>query len=103
MDPFWNLVKVGASLLLVLGIMALTAYAAKRFLGSRLGLWRAQPLIHVLATTYLGPKKEIAVIEVGKEYLVVGITATQISLLTRLEGPPLPSQRTETREDHRTA
>ncbi len=102
MDPFWNLVKVGASLLLVLGIMALTAYAAKRFLGSRLGRWRAQPLIQVLSTAYLGPKKEIAVIEVGKEYLVVGITPTQISLLTRLEGPPLPSSRIETREDRRT-
>lgn len=103
MDPFWNLVKVGASLLLVLGIIALTAYAAKRFLGSRLGLWRAQPLIQVLATTYLGPKKEIAVIEVGKEYLVIGITPTQISLLTRLEEPPVPSNRIDAREDHRTA
>jgi len=95
-DPFWNLVKVGASLLLVLGIMALTAYAAKRFLGSKLGLWRSQPLIQVLATTYLGPKKEIAVIEVGKEYLVVGITPTQISLLTRLEEPPFPKASIET-------
>ncbi|MBI3803011.1 MAG: flagellar biosynthetic protein FliO [Nitrospirae bacterium] len=102
MDPFWNLVKVGASLLLVLGIIALTAYAVKRFLGGRLGLWRTQPLIQVLSTTYLGPKKEIAVIEVGKEYLVVGITATQISLLTRLEGPPLPAKPIETREDSRS-
>jgi flagellar protein FliO/FliZ len=96
-DPFWNLVKVGASLLFVFGVMALTAYAAKRFLGSRLGLWRSQPLIQVLSTAYLGPKKEIAVIEVGKEYLVVGITPTQISLLTRLEEPPRPPAPIETR------
>lgn len=102
MDPFWNLIKVGASLLFVLGIMALTAYAAKRFLGSKLGRWRSQPLIQVLATTHLGPKKEIAVIEVGKEYLVVGITPTQISLLTRLEEPPLPSAPIETSAGPRT-
>ena len=91
MDPLSGLLKAGASLTLVLGLMALSVYFMKRFFGSRLGLGRSGPLIQVLARTYLGAKKEIALIEVGEEVLVVGITPNQISLLTRLEPSFLPA------------
>lgn len=88
MEPVLSFLKMGSSLVLVLGLMALTAYSAKRFLGSRLGLGRSASMIQVLATTYLDQKRQIAVIQVGGEYLVVGMTANQISLLTRLDNPP---------------
>ena len=91
MDPLSGLLKAGSSLMLVLGLMALCVYLMKRFFGPHLGIGRSGPLIQVLARTYLGAKKEIALIEVGEEYLVVGITASQISLLTRLEPSLLPA------------
>lgn len=90
-DPFSSLLKMISALLLVLGIILLSAYGARRFLHSRLRHWRRESLIHVLSTTYLGPKKEVSVIEVGGEYLVVGVTPSQISLLARLESVPLQS------------
>lgn len=91
-DPFDSIVKMSSSLLLVLGLILFVAYIAKRFLNSRFSRWRSAPLIQVLSTVYLGPKREISVIEVGEEYLVIGITPTQISLITRLEGPPMASK-----------
>ena len=91
MDPLSGFLKAGASFLLVLGLMALSAYFMKRYFGPRFGVWRPDRLIQVLARTYVGAKKEIALIEVGEEYLVVGITANQISLLTRLEKSSLPA------------
>ncbi|MFY9268933.1 MAG: flagellar biosynthetic protein FliO [Candidatus Manganitrophaceae bacterium] len=93
MDLLSNFFKMIAALIVVLGIMAMITVAARRFLGGgwgggRWGGWRSRPLIRVLSATSLGPKKEIALIEVGKDYLVVGITPTQISLLTRLDRLP---------------
>jgi flagellar biosynthetic protein FliO len=78
---------MGGALLVVLGAIATTAYLAKRFVYPRLGL--AQTPIQVLATSYLGAKKQISLIEVGGVYLLVGITPNQISLLTQMEKFPL--------------
>lgn len=87
MDALFSALKMGGSLLIVLGGVVLTAYLAKRFLYPRLGL--KQSPIQILATSYLGAKKEIALIEVGGVFLLVGITPNQISLLTQMERFPL--------------
>lgn len=97
MDLLPSLFKMGSALLLVLGFIVLAAYGAKRFFGPQLGRFRSQSLIHVLATSYLGGKREIAVVEVGEEYFVVGITPNQISMLTRLKNVPH-----RTKENHQT-
>lgn len=90
-DPMGSLIKMVSSLLIVLGLIIFVAYIAKRILRSGFSRWRTAPLIQVLSTAYLGPKREISIIEVGKEYLVVGITPNQITLITRLEGSQIPS------------
>lgn len=80
-----------SSLLLVLGLMALAFYGTRRF-GPRLGPWRPGGPIRVLSRSYLGVKKELALIEVGGEYLLIGITPASISLLTRFDRPPFPPE-----------
>lgn len=82
-----SIVKMVGSLLVVLGGIALTAYLAKRFVYPRLGL-KSSP-IQVLATTHLGQKKQISLIEVGGAYLLVGVTSQQITLLTQMEKFPI--------------
>jgi len=98
-DPLSSLVKMLSSLLIVLALILLFAYLVKRFLGSRPGRWRSEPMIQLLSTTYLGPKRQISVIEVGQEYLVVGVTPNQISLITRLEHSPFPPEAVVEREE----
>ncbi len=88
MDLVPSLFKMASALLLVLGIIVLAAYGAKRFFGPQLGRFRSQSLIQVLATSYLGAKREIAVVEVGEEYFVIGVTPNNISMLTRLKNMP---------------
>jgi len=87
MEMFLGLLKMGGALMVVLGAIATTAYLAKRFVYPCLGLKHSP--IQVLATSYLGAKKEIALIEVGERFLLVGITPNQISLLTEMEKFPL--------------
>lgn len=91
MEMFLGLLKMGSALFIVLGVIATTAYFAKRFVPARFGLKNSP--IHILATSYLGAKKEIALIEVGDVFLLVGITPNQISLLTQMEKFPLEPQK----------
>lgn len=98
-DPLSSLVKMVSALLIVLALILLVAYLVRRFLGSRVSGWRAAPVIQLLSTTYLGPKRQISVISVGQEYLVVGVTPNQISLITRLEESPFPPEPVTEAED----
>ncbi|MEK7703272.1 MAG: flagellar biosynthetic protein FliO [Nitrospirota bacterium] len=95
MELFLGLLKMGGALLVVLGAIATTAYLGKRFVLPRFGLKNSP--IQILAVSYLGQKKEIALIEVGGTFLVVGITPNQISLLTQMEKfsltPSLPEMK----------
>lgn len=102
-DPLSSLVKMFSSLLVVLGLIVFIAYTGKRFLRSRFSRWQTMPLIHVVSTTYLGPKREVSVLEIGQEYFVVGVTPNQISLITRLEKSPIPSDTHEKIEEFATA
>jgi flagellar protein FliO/FliZ len=86
MDMLIVFLKMAGSLLVVLGGIALTAYLAKRFVYPRLGL-KSSP-IQVLATSHLGQRKQISLIEVGGVYLLVGVTASQITLLTQMDKFP---------------
>ena len=88
MDFMPSLIKVISSLVFVLGMMVVTAYIARRFMGSRIGPWQSGDRIRVLGTSYLGIKKQIALIQVGEEYLVLGVTPNHISLLTRMDELP---------------
>jgi len=102
-DPFTSLIKMISSLLLVLGLILALAYGTRRFLRSRFSRWQTAPLVQVLSTAYLGPKKEISIIEVGQQYLVVGVTPHQISLLTRLDHSPIPQEMSEKPKEFETA
>lgn len=89
-DPWVSLVKMISALLLVLALILVSAYLVKRFFRTRLGRWKNAPLIQVLSTTYLGPKREVSIIEVGNQFLVVGVTPYQISLLSHLDESQIP-------------
>ncbi len=91
-DPFASLVKMVSALLLVLGLILFCAFGARRLLRSRFSRWSNTPMIQVISTAYLGPKKEVSIIEVGKQYLVLGVTPNQISLLTRLDESPIQQE-----------
>lgn len=87
-DPFASLVKMLSSLLFVLALILAIAFGLRRFSRSRFSRWKTAPLVKVLSTAYLGPKKEVSIISVGEQYLVLGVTPHHISLLTRLEHAP---------------
>lgn len=77
--------KIASSLLVVLSLIAAIAFGFKKFvLKSNFSGQRQGRLLDVVASHMLSPKKSIAVVRVGKQYLVLGITDANINLLQTL-------------------
>ena len=69
---------------IVLGGLLVCVYFIKRFLKRDVGGSKEQ-LIRVIASQYIGIKKNISLIEIPGSILVVGVSNDNISLLTKIE------------------
>ena len=81
-----------SALAIVLVLMGIVAVTVRRLMGQRLGIAGGRPLVRVLASSYIAPRKTIALVSVAGEYLIVGTTATDLVPLGRI------SDSTELRE-----
>ncbi len=77
--------KMLSMLALVLGLMFLLFYGFKKFVLKGTAFGRYDRWVRVLGTSFLGPKKSIALVEVAGEVLVLGIANDNISLLSRID------------------
>jgi flagellar biogenesis protein FliO len=91
--PFWqHLFRVVAVLSGMLGVLVLGLYLWKRS-----GFLRPQgvsPLIQVLATHYLEPKKALILVAVGQERLLLASAGDHLHLVTSMspESVPAPAE-----------
>ncbi|MBT8364255.1 MAG: flagellar biosynthetic protein FliO [Deltaproteobacteria bacterium] len=69
---------------IVLGGLLVVFYLMKRFLKRGAGDSKGQ-LIRVIASQYIGFKKNIALVEVPGTILVIGVSNDRISLLSKIE------------------
>ena len=74
------------ALAIVLGGLLVVFYFLKRFLRRDAG-GTGNPLIRVIASQYIGVKKNVALVEVPGTVLVLGVSSDNISLLTKIEDP----------------
>jgi flagellar protein FliO/FliZ len=83
--------KAMGSLIIVLAVMFLLLYLIKKS-GLVRNAIRQGGLINVLDLRVLAPRKQVAVLEVAGEYIVIGISDQQITLLHTLESSELLRQ-----------
>jgi flagellar protein FliO/FliZ len=76
--------KMIVSLATVVALILLMAWAAKKYLGKFNAIPGLNSAIKVLAITNIGMKKQVAVIDVAGEMMIVGITDDNISLLNNV-------------------
>ena len=81
-----SLLQMLASLAVVLGGLLLTLWFFKRFVQARAGSVNNR-LIRVLASSTIGLKKTITLVDVPGAILILGVTGDRISLLARIEDP----------------
>lgn len=83
-DLWESLFRTVSALAIVLVLMGIVAVAVRRLMGQRLGIAGGRPLVRVLASGYIAPRKTIALVSVAGEYLIVGTTATDLVPLGRI-------------------
>ncbi len=84
LDPLPAAVRMFTMLSVVLGIMFLLFYVFKKFVLKNTLFGGNEKLVRVLGTGFLGPKKNIALVEIADEVLVLGISNDNISLLSNI-------------------
>ena len=83
--------KMLAALALVLGGLGIFFYITKRVMRKDLGSSGGQ-MIRVLASQYIGLKKNISLVQIPGAILVVGIAGDSIRLLTKIEDKTILDQ-----------
>jgi flagellar protein FliO/FliZ len=79
--------QAGLALALIVGLLAATAWLARKVSG---GKGFGQGGMKVVGGVALGPRERIVLLEIGNEWLVIGIVPGQIRTLHRLEKGTLP-------------
>lgn len=75
-------VKMASSLLIILGLIFLGFYLLKRY-GHKAGLGMgSQGKLKIIGALSIGPKKSVVVVRFLNKDLVLGVTDSQITLLT---------------------
>ena len=90
-DMFATGFKMLAALVLVLGGLGLFFYFTKRVMRKNVGAAGGE-MIRVLASRYIGVKKNISLVEIPGAILVVGISGDSICLLTKIEDKTILDQ-----------
>lgn len=83
-DLWESLFRTVSALAVVLVLMGIAAVTVRRLMGPRLAIGGGRPLVRVLASGYIAPRKTIALVSVAGEYLIVGMTATDLVPLGRV-------------------
>jgi flagellar protein FliO/FliZ len=79
--------KMFSMLAVVLGIMFLLFFGFKKYVLKNTMFGGGEKLVNVLGSGFLAPKKNIVLVEVAGEVLVLGMSQDSISLLTNITDP----------------
>ncbi len=79
--------KMFGSLILVLGLIICLFYFLKR-LRLRSFSPNNYPKMRIMGTLTLAPKRAIALIEICDQWLIVGIGAESVTLISKMDRPP---------------
>lgn len=80
-----SVIRVFISLLVVLGMAYLTIIALRKYADVRPGMAGAQRRIRVVENLSLGPGRSVHLVEIGSRKLLIGSTATSVTMLAELD------------------
>lgn len=86
--PLWSILQTIFALTLVVGLMFATAWFARKLGGDRRF---GNEAIKIVGGIALGPRERVMLLEIGDEWLVVGVIPGQIRTLHRLPKGAIPN------------
>lgn len=84
-SPTGAIVKMMAALAVVIGAVYGGLWLLRRMMGRKYGRQGKRQALEVLESAYVGPHKTVSLVRVGKRSVLVGVTDTQVSILTELD------------------
>ncbi len=87
-EPAMPVMSTIVSLIIVLAVIAIAAFVVKRLAP---GHAPQSKMMHVVSQLPLGAREKISVVEIGDQWLVLGVTASQITLLTQTPKQETPA------------
>ena len=83
--PIWAIVKMLSALAVVVVALYGGLYLLKRMMTNRRFAASQDATLEVMESAYVGPKKMVSLVRVGKKAILIGVTDQQISMLTELD------------------
>jgi flagellar protein FliO/FliZ len=83
-----GLLQASAGMILVLGLIFLLAWLARRFGLQRLG---GSTVVKVVTSAPVGSRERVVVVEVAGTWLVLGVTPSHVNTLHTLPAQPTPA------------
>ena len=83
-DFYSTAIRTFSILFILLAVILIGSYLVKRFWPKGSGFMGSNQWIKVIAASYIAPKKTISLVEVAGEMLVLGLTDSQITMLTKI-------------------
>ena len=90
-----SITRIAITLCVVVAIIYLAVFLLRKLSGGRISGPGTGKTIRVIEQTYLAPKKSVCLLKLGDRAVLVGITETNINLLTELEWETLPAEALE--------
>lgn len=85
MVDFWDsFLRMASALAVVLALIAGLVALVRRFAGTRFFAPVTAPIVQVLGSGYIGPRKTISLVSVAGELLIVGATPTDLVSFGRI-------------------
>ena len=79
MIDFWDsFIRTASALALVLALIGGLVMLIRRFAGTRFCSPVSAQIVQVLGSGYIGPRKSISLVSVAGEFLIVGMTPTDL-------------------------
>ena len=85
MELWDSLIRMVSSLAVVLGLLLLATYGLRRWFPGQVLVGGMSPLVRILGSGYLGPKKQILVVAVAGEVLILGAAGNELIPLGRVK------------------
>lgn len=101
-DLLSGTVKMAISLTIILALILVITYLIKKYFISKNGILNKGKSVKVLSSSYIGGKKNILLVQVEDEVLVLGVTPNSISMLTKLGNNDINTVMSENRRDNKS-
>lgn len=84
-----SLTRLGLSLLAIVAIIYATVFLMRKLSGNKIGRGRT---IQIVEQTFIAPKKSVCLLKLGDRVVLVGITDSNINMLTELDCDTMPPE-----------